>query len=178
MSILYQSVYDSPLGRILIGADQDTLKGIWFDGQKYAPDLSGAVRNDDLPVVLETCRWLDLYFSGKDPGFFPALSPEGTDFRKTVWAELMEIPYGETTTYGAIARAVAGKCGLNSMSAQAVGGAVGHNPISILIPCHRVVGANGSLTGYAGGLDRKRALLALERGGMTASSFTGGRMTD
>ena len=109
-----------------------------------------------------TRRWLDLYFSGREPGFTPALNPAGSAFRRAVWEILLKIPYGKTTTYGQIAREIAAARGLAKMSAQAVGGAVGHNEISIIIPCHRVIGAHGSLTGYASGIDRKIKLLQLE----------------
>ena len=154
--------YDSPLGRITIAADGDAVCGVWFAGQKYYPELSGYAEADC--AALKACRrWLDLYFTGREPDFLPPLAPKGSPFRQAVWAELLKIPYGETTTYGAIAAALARQRGLDSMSAQAVGGAVGHNPISILIPCHRVVGTGGSLTGYAGGVDRKLFLLELER---------------
>ena len=118
-------------------------------------------------ILLEAKRWLDIYFSGKEPDFTPPLHPIGSAFRQSVWEILLQIPYGKTTTYGEIANKLAEKQGLSRMSAQAVGGAVGHNPISILIPCHRVVGADGSLTGYAGGVEKKRFLLALEGVDMT-----------
>ena len=116
----------------------------------------------ETPVLKETREWLDLYFAGKEPGFLPKLAPEGSEFRKMVWEILLKIPYGKTMTYGEIGDEVAKRTGKRTMSAQAVGGAVGHNPISVLIPCHRVVGTNGSLTGYAGGIERKVALLKLE----------------
>ena len=116
----------------------------------------------ETPVLEETKRWLDIYFAGREPDFLPPLHLAGSPFRQEVWALLRQIPYGETTTYRALAEAVARKRGLRRMSAQAVGGAVGHNPISIIVPCHRVVGSDGSLTGYAGGLERKVQLLRLE----------------
>ena len=115
----------------------------------------------ELPIFMQTCNWLDIYFSGKEPGFTPPISLHTTPFRKAVYDILLTIPYGQTMTYGEIALILAEKQGMERMSAQAVGSAVGHNPISIIIPCHRVVGADGSLTGYAGGLDKKTALLKL-----------------
>ena len=158
----YLGYYDSPLGRITMASDGEAVCGVWFDGQKYYPDLTGYTEAD-CPALLACRRWLGLYFAGREPDFLPPLQPHGSEFRQAVWAELLKIPYGETTTYGAIAQTLAWQRGLASMSAQAVGGAVGHNPISILIPCHRVVGAGGSLTGYAGGVARKLALLELEK---------------
>ena len=118
------------------------------------------------PALADAAHWLDVYFSGHEPDFTPPLHPAGTPFQRTVWALLGQIPYGETTTYGALAQTLAARGGLASMSAQAVGGAVGHNPISLMIPCHRVVGTNGSLTGYGGGIARKVKLLELERADM------------
>ncbi len=158
------SHYQSPLGSILLAADEMGLTGLWFEGQKYyALTLDKAHEEQDLPVFQKTRRWLDLYFSGQKPDFCPPLHFNGTPFQNAVWEILTEIPYGETVTYGQIAKMLASKRGLSSMSAQAVGGAVGHNPISILVPCHRVVGSSGSLTGYAGGIHRKIALLKLEK---------------
>ena len=155
--MLFLTHYASPLGPILLAADETGLTGLWFEGQKYFPSFLGVdYQEKETPVLTETARWLDVYFSGKDPGFLPPLHPQGSPFRQTVWDILLTIPRGQTMTYGEIARR------LGVRSAQAVGGAVGHNPISILIPCHRVVGSDGSLTGYAGGLDRKTRLLQLE----------------
>ena len=155
--------YDSPLGGILLAADEIGLTGLWFDGQKYfARGLSSEREERELPVLLEAKRWLDIYFTGKEPDFLPPLHPVGSAFRQLVWELLLQVPYGKTTTYGEIARRLAEKQKLPRMSAQAIGGAVGHNPISLMIPCHRVVGTNGSLTGYGGGLARKVQLLALE----------------
>ena len=125
-------------------------------------EQSGYFEEKNLAVFDQTKRWLDLYFSGREPGFTPALNPAGSAFRRAVWEILLKIPYGKTTTYGQIAREIAAARGLAKMSAQAVGGAVGHNEISIIIPCHRVIGAHGNLTGYAGGIDRKIKLLQLE----------------
>lgn len=159
----YIQRYNSPLGGILLAADEVGLTGLWFDGQKYfARDLPAERMERDTAALSETKRWLDCYFTGKEPDFTPPLHPIGSAFRQAVWEILLQIPYGKTTTYGAIARQLAEKQGLSRMSAQAVGGAVGHNEISILIPCHRVVGTSGSLTGYAGGVDKKMRLLELE----------------
>lgn len=155
--------YDSPLGKILLAADEEGLTGVWFETQKYfAAKLPPEHEEGTTPVLGDACRWLDVYFSGREPDFTPKLHLIGSDFRQAVWALLLQIPYGKTTTYGALANQLAEKHGQRRMSAQAVGGAVGHNPISIIIPCHRVVGADGSLTGYAGGLDTKARLLAVE----------------
>lgn len=160
--------YDSPLGGILLAADEIGLTGLWFDGQKYfARDLPAERVEQNTPALSETKRWLDVYFTGKEPDFMPPLHLIGSAFRRSVWDILLQIPYGQTTTYGEIARQLAEKQGLPRMSAQAVGGAVGHNEISIIIPCHRVVGTNGSLTGYAGGIDKKVKLLEWEHADMT-----------
>ena len=155
--MLFLTHYASPLGPILLAADETGLTGLWFEAQKYFPSFLGVdYQEKETPVLTETVRWLDVYFSGKDPGFLPPLHPQGSPFRQTVWDILLTIPRGQTITYGEIARR------LGVRSAQAVGGAVGHNPISILIPCHRVVGSDCSLTGYSGGFDRKTRLLQLE----------------
>lgn len=155
--------YDSPLGPITMAGREDGLSGLWFDGQKYfGAGLSDGALEGRLPIFDETCRWLDTYFSGEKPDFTPTLALAGTEFRREVWGILLEIPYGHTITYGEIARELARRRGLAHMSSQAVGGAVGHNPASIIVPCHRVVGSDGSLTGYAGGIERKRWLLGLE----------------
>ena len=160
--------YHSPLGSILLAADEIGLTGLWFAGEKYfAGNLPAEHAERETPVLLAAKRWLDIYFTGKEPDFLPELHPIGSAFRQSVWEILLQIPYGKTTTYGEIARQLAEKQKLPRMSAQAVGGAVGHNAISIMIPCHRVVGTNGSLTGYAGGIDKKRKLLELEGGDMT-----------
>lgn len=159
--------YDSPLGGILLAADETGLTGLWFDGQKFfARDLPAERVEQNTPALSEVKRWLDIYFTGKEPDFMPPLHPIGSAFRRSVWEILLQIPYGQTTTYGEIARQLAKKQGLERMSAQAVGGAVGHNEISIIIPCHRVVGTSGSLTGYAGGIGKKEKLLELERADM------------
>lgn len=156
--------YTSPLGEILLAADERGLTGLWLEGQKSDPaGLPAAHGERRTPILAEAARWLDVYFSGQEPDFLPPLHPIGSAFRQEVWQLLLEIPYGQTTTYGALARRLAERRGLRHMSAQAVGGAVGHNEISILIPCHRVVGTSGSLTGYAGGIDKKLSLLRLEQ---------------
>ena len=161
--MLYTGYYRSPLGRLLLAADEIGLTGLWFERQRYfAQGLAPVHTDEETPILAQTRRWLDLYFSGSVPDFTPPLHPIGSDFRQEVWSLLLQIPYGKTTTYGALANQLAEKHGQRRMSAQAVGGAVGHNPISIIIPCHRVVGADGSLTGYAGGLDTKARLLAVE----------------
>ncbi len=153
----------SPLGGITLSSDGAALTGLWFDGQKhFGTGLSDAPQEVLLPVFSETEKWLALYFSGAIPDFTPALTLRGSPFQKAVWELLLTIPYGQTATYGQIARLLAKKQGLARVSAQAVGGAVGRNPISLIIPCHRVVGANGSLTGYAGGLERKAWLISIE----------------
>ena len=149
--------YDSPLGGITLASDGAALTGLWFDGQKYfAGTLAPEHEERALPVFDEAHRWLDIYFSGRDPGFIPPLVIRGSGFRKAVWDVLLTIPFGHTMTYGEISRR------LGCKSAQAVGGAVGHNSISLIIPCHRVIGSNGSLTGYAGGIERKIRLLRME----------------
>ena len=156
--------YTSRLGGITLSSDSETLTGLWFDGQKYFPHkLISESTKAELPIFTQTCNWLDIYFGGKEPGFTPPISLHTTPFRKAVYDILLTIPYGQTMTYGEIARILTEKQGMERMSAQAVGSAVGHNPVSIIIPCHRVVGADGSLTGYAGGLDKKTALLKLEK---------------
>lgn len=164
----YTYHYDSPLGGITLSSNGAELTGLWFDGQKYFGDtLTNARTETYLPVFAQAIRWLDIYFSGKAPDFTPPLCMETTPFRKAVWEIMLTIPFGQTMTYGQIAERMAKQKGLPKMSAQAVGNAVGHNSISLIIPCHRVVGANGSLTGYAGGIDKKARLLALEKADMT-----------
>ena len=145
----YTHHYDSPLGGITLASDGDAIVGLWFDGQKYYADsLNEQYEEKNLPVFEETVCWLNTYFSGKEPDFTPKLNMRTTAFRKSVWEILLTIPYGQTMTYGQIAEIIAAQSGLQRMSAQAVGGAVGHNSISLIIPCHRVVGADGNLTGY------------------------------
>ena len=155
----------TPLGPILLSGDGDHLTGLWLEGQKYYPAAriqTGKFQND-LPIFRQTADWLAAYFAGDRPPMDAVpMSPRGTEFQKLVWARLGKIPYGETVTYSQLAREIAQTLGRETMSSQAVGGAVGRNPISILIPCHRVLGADGSLTGYAGGLEKKRWLLIHE----------------
>ena len=159
--------YDSPMGGILLAADEIGLTGVWFDGQKYfARGLPEERAERNTPVLSAARHWLDVYFTGREPDFMPPLNPVGSGFQRAVWELLLQIPYGQATTYGALAQKLAQQQGLAHMSAQAVGGAVGRNKISILIPCHRVVGTGGRLTGYAGGVDRKAGLLELEHSGL------------
>jgi methylated-DNA-[protein]-cysteine S-methyltransferase len=161
----YSTAYQSPLGTITIASDGQSIVGLWFDGQKYFYDTLSEppIRRDNLPIFDIVKRWLREYFAGNNPdAYLLPLSPVGNEFRQRVWAILRTIPYGTVTTYGEIARKIAADSPQSGMSPQAVGGAVGHNPISIIIPCHRVVGATGHLTGYAGGMDTKRKLLELE----------------
>ena len=161
--------YNSPIGNMLIAADEIGLTGLWFEGQKYfANTLPDEHISQETGILAETKKWLDVYFSGEEPKFTPPLHPEGSTFRQAVWQILLQIPYGQTITYGAIASKLTEKKNGSHMSAQAVGGAVGHNEISIIIPCHRVVGTNGSLTGYAGGIDKKISLLELEHVDMSS----------
>ena len=170
--------YDSSLGGITLASDGEALIGLWFDGQRYFADtLDKEHKVKRLPVFDDTCRWLDTYFSGKAPDFTPKLNMRTSAFRKKVWEIMLAIPFGQTMTYGgmifaametdyfpaAFERRVGKDKGLKRMSAQAVGSAVGHNSISLIIPCHRVVGTNGSLTGYAGGIDKKVRLLQMEK---------------
>ena len=162
----YTCHFESPLGPLTAASDGENLTGLWFDGQKYfAAGMDPEHEEKNLPVFEETGRWLGLYFRGEIPDFVPPLRLKGTVFQKAVWEILLTIPYGETMTYGEIARKIASAQGLARMSAQAVGGAVGHNPVSLIVPCHRVVGADGGLTGYAGGVERKRRLLMIEKRG-------------
>ena len=166
--MIYTSNYTSPLGKILLAADEVGLRGLWFDGQKYfARDLPNERTEAETPALSEAKHWLAVYFAGKEPDFLPPLHPVGSQFRQEVRKILLRIPYGKTVTYGEISKQLADRMGLESMSAQAVGGAVGHNEISIIIPCHRVIGAGGNLTGYAGGIDRKIRLLELEHADMS-----------
>lgn len=156
--------YHSPLGPIMMASDGEALSGLWFEGQKYFADgIEGEYMEKSLPIFDEVIRWLDIYFKGHEPGFTPLILMKTTSFRKAVWEVMLTIPYGKTMTYGEIAGVIARKRNISKMSSQAVGGAVSHNPISLIIPCHRVVGADGSLTGYAGGIDKKRQLLELEK---------------
>ena len=166
--MVYTSEYASPLGGIILACDDNAIIGLWFSGQKYfGSTLPMHTEAKAHPLLQDARRWLDIYFTGREPDFLPPLHPVGSAFRQAVWKILLQIPYGKTTTYGEIARQLAAQQGLERMSAQAVGGAVGHNEISIIIPCHRVVGINGSLTGYAGGIDKKIKLLELEHTDMS-----------
>lgn len=162
----YVSKYDSPLGVITLASDGENITGLWIENQKYYAMTLSKYSEKEIDVFREAKKWLDLYFSGNEPKMKLPLKPSGSNFRKDVWKILEEIPYGKVITYGEIAKKLSVKYQKN-MSAQAVGGAVGHNPISIIIPCHRVVGTNGSLTGYAGGIDKKIQLLQLEKVDMT-----------
>ena len=155
----YTAHYSSPIGDITMASDGKAIVGLWFDGQKYFADTLAIEHEErpDLSLFAETRRWLDIFFSGKAPDFTPPIAMRGSDFRKRVWQTLLEIPFGQTMTYGDIALR------LGCRSAQAIGGAVGHNSISLIIPCHRVVGTGGSLTGYAGGIDKKAWLLEMEK---------------
>lgn len=167
----FTCTYASPLGDIELASNGEALIGLWFKGQKYdAATLSStAQEKPDDPMLAQARAWLDAYFEGRDPGEIPPCAPRGSEFRQLVWAKLAEIPYGELVTYGDIAKAIETDTG-KKRSARAVGGAVGHNPVSIILPCHRVVGASRSLTGYAGGIERKIALLKLEGVDMSALS--------
>lgn len=165
--MLYSTPYDSPLGELTLacGKDGEALTGLWIKGQKYFPDTlpERSQPENEPPVFRQAREWLDRYFAGEEPKIEELkLAPTGTPFRQEVWSLLCRIPYGQVTTYGTLGKALAAQNGLAGMSGQAIGGAVGHNPISIIIPCHRVVGARGSLTGYAGGLEKKIWLLKHE----------------
>lgn len=165
--MIYTAHYISPLGNMLLAADAIGLTGAWFEGQKYfAAGLADDYTETNTPILSAAKKWLDIYFSGEQPDFTPPLHPSGTTFQQKVWQILLQIPYGQTITYSDIATRLAEQKNLARMSAQAVGGAVGHNKISIIIPCHRVVGKSGSLTGYAGGINKKIRLLELEKADM------------
>jgi methylated-DNA-[protein]-cysteine S-methyltransferase len=170
--MLYSTCHASPLGSITLASDGENIVGLWIEGQKYfaATEKDSLEEKSSLPVFAKSKKWLDTYFAGKKPAISELpLVPIGGEFRKAVWNLLCEIPYGQCTTYGEIAKKMAARMNKKNMSSQAVGGAVGHNPISIIIPCHRVVGSNGSLTGYAGGIGKKVKLLELE--GVDTSIF-------
>lgn len=159
----YINHYQSPIGHITMASNGEALIGLWFEGQKYfGSTLAANPIPRELPIFAQTARWLDIYFQAQAPDFTPPLHLQTSDFRRLVWQKMLQIPFGQTTTYGTIAAEIAEQKGLPSMSAQAVGNAVAHNPFLIIVPCHRVIGADGSLTGYAGGIDKKRRLLALE----------------
>ncbi|MCD8351167.1 MAG: methylated-DNA--[protein]-cysteine S-methyltransferase [Planctomycetaceae bacterium] len=172
-SMYYSTQYQSPIGPLTLACHDGKLVGLWMEGQKYfgntVPDR--LVEKNDEPVLVASKLWLDAYFAGEEPAITQLpLAPIGGSFRQGVWKILCDIPYGQVTTYGDIAKRMATYMRTQSMSSQAVGGAVGHNPISIIIPCHRVVGAHGSLTGYAGGIGVKVTLLRLE--GVDLSRFS------
>jgi len=173
----YKTTYPSPIGEITLACDGENLVGLWLEGQKYyGGSIAGAMtENSGFPIFDAAKKWLERYFDGEKPDIpeLP-LAPIGGEFRQAVWKFLCEIPYGEVTTYGEIAAKIAAQTNRKSMSAQAVGGAVGHNPISIIIPCHRVVGANGGLTGYAGGIAVKAKLLELEGAKTSTNNIRGG----
>lgn len=163
--MFYSTQYASPVGLLTLASDSEHLVGLWMQEQKYfGGTVTGAMtENSGLPVLAAAKEWLDNYFSGEKPAISDLpLSPNGSVFRKAVWQILCEIPYGEVITYGEIAKKIADQRNEEHMSAQAIGGAVGHNPISVIIPCHRVIGSGGSLTGYAGGIDKKIWLLEHE----------------
>lgn len=154
--------YSSPIGGLTLTSDGTHLTGLLFDKQ-FASTQNSPLQEKTLPIFKQTVRWLNIYFSGKVPNFTPSLKMQTTPFRKQVWKIMLTIPYGQTMTYGEIATKIARRNGLEKMSAQAVGGAVGHNAIALIIPCHRVIGVDGSLTGYAGGISKKQKLLQLEK---------------
>ena len=157
----YMCKYESPIGKIILVSDGENLTGLWFEGQKYFLNLI-TEQKCNLEIFKKTKKWLDIYFSGKEPEEEIPINFYGTDFRVKVWNILKEIPYGNVITYGEIAKRLAFEKGMKKMSAQAVGAAVSHNPISIIVPCHRVIGNNNNLTGYAGGIDKKIKLLEIE----------------
>lgn len=164
--MIYTTYYLSPVGKLRLASQNNQLVGLWIEGQKYYLSSLNCkmIEKDNEQIFIQTKKWLDRYFNGEQPNINElALAPIGNEFRQTVWNLLCEIPYGKITTYGELAKKAAKLMNKKSMSAQAVGGAVGHNPVSIIIPCHRVVGANGSLTGYAGGMEKKIYLLTLEQ---------------
>jgi methylated-DNA-[protein]-cysteine S-methyltransferase len=153
----------SPVGLLTVSSDSQNISGLWLEGQKYfAKTLGKDILEQDLPVFENIQKWLDIYFSGKEPDFMPPLMPKGSPFQRSIWNNLRKIPYGQTTTYGELAKRFELENNGKHTSARAIGGAVGHNPISILIPCHRVIGKNGNPTGYAGGISKKIKLLKLE----------------
>ena len=162
------NIYASPLGNITLACQNGRLTGLWFEGQKYfGSTLTSGYSAGNAPVLDQTRTWLDCYFQGRDPGPLPPLELQGTSFQREIWELLLQIPRGQVTTYGRLAKQVAVRRGLAVLPSRAVGSAVGRNPISILVPCHRVLGSDGNLRGYAGGLDRKKALLELEKAGRT-----------
>ena len=161
--MIHTAYYDAPYGRYVMAAEDRALTGLWLEGQKYFPSNLPEPSGEEAEIFARTRRWLDAYFAGLQPDVSALpIAPRGSAFAQSVWQLLLEIPYGQTVTYGQLAKRLAEQRGLTRMSAQAVGGAVGHNPISVIIPCHRVLGAKNRLTGYAGGLDVKTFLLKLE----------------
>ena len=175
--MLYTDIISSPIGNLHLVSNGSVLTHLWLEGQKYVAKIVNddkrehgqpvletqkPIWENQLPIFAQAREWLQRYFAGENPGVLPPLSPQGTDFQQAVWRLLQQIPYGTTTTYSALARQLARQRGMKTISAQAVGGAIGRNPLCIFIPCHRVVGANGSLTGYVGGIERKRQLLEIE----------------
>lgn len=161
MNYIYR--YNSFLGKITLASEGESLTGLWFDNQKYFADtLKGDCKEKNLEIFQQAALWLDIYFRGEKPDFTPKIKLKSSPFREMVWKILLTIPYGQTITYKQIADSIASQRKIKTMSSQAVGGAVSHNPVSIIVPCHRVIGNDGSLTGYAGGLDRKQKLLCLE----------------
>ena len=160
---IYTNNYQSPLGEIVIASDDTAITGLWLVGQRHFDiKVEGCITDKDLPIFDEVSRWLDIYFTGNNPGEIPAVRMNGTPFQLEVWQILQAVPYGKLITYREIAELIAKKRGITKMSARAVGNAVGRNPVSILVPCHRVVGSDGKMTGYAGGIERKVKLLKLE----------------
>ena len=164
--MIYKTHYKSPIGDLLLASKEGKLIGLWIEGQKYYKSnfLEEMEENENEKILLKTKKWLDRYFDNEKPRINELeLNPIGSEFRQAVWKILCDIPYGKVTTYKKIAEQIAKQKGITKMSAQAVGGAVGHNPISIIIPCHRVIATNGDLTGYAGGIDKKIYLLQHEK---------------
>lgn len=160
---IYTHNYQSPLGEIVIASNDTAITGLWLVGQRHFDiEVEGCITDKDLPIFDEVSRWLDIYFTGNNPGEIPAVRMNGTPFQLEVWQILQAVPYGKLITYREIAELIAKKRGITKMSARAVGNAVGRNPVSILVPCHRVVGSSGKMTGYAGGIERKVKLLKLE----------------
>ena len=159
----YLSFYLSPLGNMFLTSDDYGLTSVGFSNQRFSyADKKEEIKEEECAFIKEAKRWLDIYFSAKEPDFTPHMHLLGTEFQKAVWSQLLLIPYGKVVTYGEIADKIAKEKGIERMSARAVGGAVGHNPISIIVPCHRVIGSGNNITGYGGGIERKKRLLSLE----------------
>lgn len=155
----YTKRVPSPIGELTLVAVGNQLTEIRFDN---AGPVKGEAVEEETPVLAQTRQWLEIYFEGRDPGFLPDMAPEGSDFQKSVWKHIAKIPFGSTETYGSIAKKIAEERGILRMAAQAVGGAVGANPIPVIVPCHRVMGSGGKMTGYGGGIDKKVILLGIE----------------